>query len=147
MTEQKQKTAAAIFAEYLKKTGHRRTPERFSILEEVFRHDSHFDIETLFVLMKKKNYRVSRATLYNTMELLLESGLVNRLHFGKNLSVYERTLNLNPHDHLVCTDTNETIEFSDSRIRTILEEVCKQKWMTMDRYALYVFGRKSNGKC
>lgn len=144
MSEIHQKSPAAIFAEYLKQSGHRKTPERFSILEEIYRHNSHFDIETLFVLMKKKNYRVSRATLYNTMELLLDCGLVNRLHFGKNLSVYEKRLQTNPHDHLVCTDTNETIEFSDPRIKAILEEVCQQEGMTMENYALYVFGRKSN---
>ena len=147
MSETHQKSPAAIFAEYLKKTGHRKTPERFSILEEIYRHNSHFDIETLFVLMKKKNYRVSRATLYKTMELLLACGLVTRLHFGKNLSVYEKRLQMTPHDHLVCTDTNETIEFSDPGIRTILEEVCRREGMTMEHYALYVFGRKSNGGC
>ena len=65
-----------IFAEYLDKHNQRKTSERFAILEEIYRRNDHFDVESLYIHMKNKGYRVSRATVYNTLDLLVESNLV-----------------------------------------------------------------------
>ena len=112
-----------IFTTYLGNKGLRKTSERFFILEEVYARDGHFDVETLYITMKDKDYSVSRATVYNTLDLLIDCDLVSRHQFGQNLAEYEKAYGYKQHDHLLCTECHKVVEFCDPRVHNIQKNV------------------------
>lgn len=138
------------FIAYLEEHQQRKTPERFAILDEIYTNKEHFDVETLYVQMKNRNYRVSRATVYNTLDLLLDAGLVTKHQFGKNLARYEGAFGHKQHDHMICNDCNTILEFCDPRIQQIKTMMGDLLNFEITDHSLHLFGnpkRDEKGKC
>lgn len=130
----------SIFSTHLEDQNYRKTPERFAILEEIYKRTDHFDAEALYIHMKNQNYRVSRATVYNTLELLVNCDLVKKHQFGKNLAQYEKSYGFKQHDHLICGDCGKVVEFCDPRVQQIKTMIGEVLQFKVTAHSLNLYG-------
>lgn len=136
-----------VFADFLKTRRQRNTPERFAVLEAVYREKGHFDADELYVDLLAGDVKVSRATVYNTLELLCECQLVAKHQFGNKQAKYEAAYSYWQHDHLICMDCNELFEFCDPRIQSIQEMVSDVFQFDIRHHSLHMYGRCNREEC
>lgn len=135
------------FLTFLKDRGQRRTPERLAILDALYATSDHIDADTLYLRLKEDNVQVSRATVYNTLDLLIESDLAVRHQFGQQQAKFERAYAYWQHDHLICEDCGEILEFCDPRLQEIQETVAEIYGFDVARHALTVYGHCRREAC
>ena len=138
-SDKTKESAKQTFTEYLNKNKLRKTPERFAILDRIYSINGHFDIESLYCYMKENNYHVSKATLYNNINLLLDCKLIIKHNFGDNISQYEKSYNTHTHNHFICTRCGAIKEFSDINIKRNIQSK-RIKNFTQLSYSLYIYG-------
>ncbi len=138
--------AHEILTNHLKASGKQRaTPERYKILDAVLQSQGHFDVENLYFRIISNGVKVSKATVYNTLELLQECGLVSKYRFAENTSRYEKAFGRPHHHHMICLSCGDIIEFTNDRLERIQEEVAVSKDFKIQSTTVQVFGTCS--KC
>lgn len=139
--------AKEILENFLQSQGCRRTPGRFAVLEAVYTQPGHFDLESLLGYLYQKNITVSRASVYNTIELLIRCGLVRRREIGNGTVAYEKALGYRQHDHLVCTTCGKIFEFCDPRLQSVEESVGRLLGFRIREHNLVLTGECIRQEC
>ncbi len=114
------------FRKLLSRKGLKYTPERRQLLDEVLQLKTHFDADGLSELVKNKGLRISRDTVYRTIPLLLEAGVLQKSVGDGRREYFERTSVKGHHDHMVCIGCGKIFEFKSDRIESLQEEVCRK---------------------
>lgn len=128
------------FQEFLQRQGQKLTSERSALVREIFSIHYHFEVDELLFKMKGKNVKISRATIYRSLELLVKSGMVRRVHLGEDHYHYERVTGDSHHDHLVCTICGAVIEFHDEELEQRQREICARNKFTPTFHNLQILG-------
>ncbi|MCS7199394.1 MAG: transcriptional repressor [Caldimicrobium sp.] len=128
------------FRQFIKQKGLKYTPEREEILREILSLEDHFDVESLYLQLKKKNSKISKASIYRTLPLLVEGGYIQEVYKQGGHSHYEVTLNKQPHLHFICIQCGEVKEALDHRLNNLIEEFERQSKYRFLTYHLEIFG-------
>jgi len=133
-------------SDILKKSGLRYTLQRQAVLDELNRVQGHRDVEDIYFSMKGKGLRVSRATVYRTLELLVKHNLVRRLDLGEGKYRFENRESKH-HDHIICLDCNKIMEFMNDRIEKLQEEVAEDHGFTLIKHIFQLYGSCVDESC
>ena len=134
------RAAKETLSHYLVEKKLRPTRERFLLLEEIMKTGGHFDADELFASLSAKGLKASRATVYNTLDLLVDCGLISKYRFGENSCRYEKAFGRPRHDHLICLECGDIIEFVNEKLDKIQKEVCHEKNFQLQNSTLQIFG-------
>ncbi len=132
--------AKASLTAFLQGKHLRPTRERYLLLEEIMRTNGHFDAESLYASLSRRGLKASRATVYNTLELFVRSGLISRYRFGEKHSRYEKMFGRPRHDHLICLECGEIVEFVSPRLARVERDVCAENGFTLEHATYQIFG-------
>ncbi len=138
--------ARDIFRTFLKNGKNRITPERFEVLDSALNYIGHFGADDLFIVMKRNKSRVSRATVYNTLELLAQCDVLVKRNFGDNITRYESNFKKHKHDHLICMDCGRIVEFSNVNIKKLQDDISKELGFDAESFSFNIFARCKNPK-
>lgn len=139
--------ASKILEDYIILKKLRRTPERNYLLKLIYERNDHFGAEDLYHAVDRQLFNVSKATVYNSLELFLECGIITKHYLNKNTSIYEKAYGFKQHDHFICQECKKIIEFCDPRLYQIkksLEEVLK---VEINSHQLYLYGVCTDKAC
>ncbi len=129
-----------IFKRFLEEKGQRLTKERSVILREAFACEGHFDPETLYADMKRRGMKASRASVYRTLSLLCECGLVEKVSKTEHGTIYEQRHGRQHHDHMVCLSCGKVIEFYSEHLEKLQDAICREKNFTGKSHTLEIRG-------
>ena len=128
------------FKEALKKEGLKYTPQRTAVLEEIIKDKGHRESEEIYLALKKGGKHVSRATVYRTMDILVNNGFARKMNLGDGRARYESKVNSPHHDHLVCMDCGLIVEFMDQQIEDLQDKIAIQYNFQLKRHIHQLFG-------
>lgn len=129
-----------VFREYLLTQGLKLTSEREEILGEVLAMEKHFDPEELFHRLRTKGSKVSRASVYRTIPLLVECGFIEQVERVERHAHYERVSRDRHHDHMICMSCGKVIEFYSPTLEMLQEEICQRERFRGIRHSLEILG-------
>lgn len=130
----------ARFEAFLRSRQLKYTGERKALLDEVFASKHHFDADSLHQVLREKGKDISRATVYRTLDLLVQCGLVRKQSLGDQHAHYEAVHGDEHHDHLICMNCNKVIEFFRPDLEALQETICEEHAFKALHHTLQIFG-------
>ena len=141
MADADHKCAKWRFLKFLEQKNLRVTAQRQVIVETVFSTDQHFTAEQLLAWSRRRDKSVSRATVYRTLPLLTESGLVREMDFGKDYKFYDPNYAKHPHhSHIICGDCSRIVEFESEQIEQLENEITQKLGFSVQAQRLHITG-------
>ncbi len=128
------------FKDVLKKEGLKVTPQRIAVLEEIMKDRGHRESEDIYMAIKTRKTHVSRATVYRTLDILVQYGFARKLNLGDGRARYETKIDSPHHDHMICNNCGKIIEFVNHKIEKIQEEIMKQHHFKLQQHSHQLFG-------
>lgn len=134
-----------VFQDFLLGKKLKLTKERLAVMDEIFSYHGHFEPEILYLRIKEAGIKASRASVYRTLNLLVESGLVERISRTEKSNVYEHTFGRKHHDHMICISCGDVIEFYSEKLEDVQSMICSENDFFGMSHILEIKGRCS--KC